>query len=226
MKKTWNSFLVNFANGIVLLLPITVTVVVVRFVVIKLNDAVLNPLARFLAPMALEQRHDIIIAKFLVFLAVIMFIAIIGWGAKILFINRIFALGERFLLRVPLMGKLYLFAKQIFDSLLGHGKTIFKQVVLIEYPKEGLYTLAFATGTLKGELKDVVGRSGISVFVPTTPNPTSGFFLVVPRENINFLKMSVEEGMKMVISGGSVVPAEELEEAGIKRRVEDAAAEN
>jgi uncharacterized membrane protein len=204
--RLWNRFLVNFFNGIVILLPITVTILIIRFVVIKVNDAILSPLAKLLAPMALEQRHELIIAKSVIFIGVLFSVAIIGWGAKILVINRVFGLGEKVLMKVPFMGKIYTTSKQIFNSLLGQGKTIFKQVVLVEYPRKGLYTIGFTTGITKGELKDSLGQSGVNVFVPTTPNPTSGFFLVIPKESIRFLKMSVEEGMKLVVSGGSVSP--------------------
>ncbi|MGB2601201.1 MAG: DUF502 domain-containing protein [Candidatus Omnitrophota bacterium] len=204
--KLWNRFLVNFFNGIVILLPITVTVLIIRFVVIKVNNAILSPLAKLLAPMALEQRHEIIIAKSLIFIGVLCMVAIIGWGAKILVVNRVFGLGEKVLMKVPVMGKIYATSKQIFNSLLGQGKTIFKQVVMVEYPRKGLFTIGFTTGITRGELKDSLGQSGVNVFVPTTPNPTSGFFLVVPKDSIRFLKMSVEEGMKLVVSGGSVSP--------------------
>lgn len=204
--KLWNRFIVNFFNGIVILLPITVTIWIIRFVVIKVNDVILSPLAKMLAPMALEKGHELIIAKSLIFIGVLFTVAMIGWGAKIIVINRVFGMGERVLMKVPFMGKIYTASKQIFGSLLGQGKTIFKQVVLVEYPRKGLYTIGFTTGITKGELKDSLGQSGVNVFVPTTPNPTSGFFLVIPKESIRFLKMSVEEGMKLVISGGSVSP--------------------
>ncbi|MEA3490030.1 MAG: DUF502 domain-containing protein [Candidatus Omnitrophota bacterium] len=204
MKKLWNRFFVSFVNGIVLLLPVVVTIALIRFLVVKLNDMVLNPLLKIIAP--IEGIEHVYVAKMVIFLSVIFAIAFIGWGAKILVINRVFSLGERLLLRVPIMGKIYNAAKQIFSAFLGQGKTIFKQVVLVEYPRKGLYTLGFTTGVTRGEMKETIGGSGINIFVPTTPNPTSGFFLVVPKESVRFLKMTVEEGMKLVISGGSVLP--------------------
>ncbi len=205
MRGVGNRIFVNFFNGIVLLLPITVTVILIRFLVIKVNNAILNPLVKFFAPMA--GGNHVYLAKVIVFFSVMVAVAAIGWGAKILVINRVFSLGERILLKVPIMGRIYNASKQIFSTMLGHGKTIFKQVVLLEYPRKGIYTLGFTTGVTKGELKDVTGTASINVFVPTTPNPTSGYFLVVPRESIQFLKMSVEDGMKLIISGGSVGPS-------------------
>ncbi len=205
IRKIWNRVFVNFFNGIVILLPAAVTVAIVRWLVIKLNDVILSPLVKFFAPLSWENQH-VLMAKSVIFFAVIFSVAAIGWGAKVFMINRVFGLGERVLVMVPIVGKIYSTSKQIFGSLLGQGKTIFKQVVLVEYPRKGLYTIGFTTGTTKGELKDTVGQSGVNVFVPTAPNPTSGFFLVIPKESIRFLKMSVEDGMKLVVSGGSVQP--------------------
>ncbi len=216
MRKLWNRFFVNFVNGVVLLLPVAVTAALIRFLVVQLNNIVLNPIARFFAPVSWETQH-IYIAKALIFFIVIVTIAVIGWGAKIWFINRMFSLGENLLLKVPVMGRIYNAAKQIFSAFLGQGKTIFKQVVLVEYPRKGLYSIGFTTGTTKGEIREFIGGSGVNVFIPTTPNPTSGIFLVVPKENIRFLKMSVEDGMKLHISGGSVSPSYQIaaeEEAG------------
>ncbi|MDP8298613.1 MAG: DUF502 domain-containing protein [Candidatus Tantalella remota] len=205
MRSLGNRVFVNFFNGIVLLLPITVTVVLIRFLVIKLNDAILSPLVKLFAPVAGE--NHVYLAKVIVFFSVMLAVAAIGWGAKILVINRTFSLGEKILLKVPIMGRIYNASKQIFSTMLRHGKTIFKQVVLLEYPRKGIYTLGFTTGITKGELKNATGSECINVFVPTTPNPTSGFFLVVPKDSIQFMKMSVEDGMKLIISGGSVLPS-------------------
>ena len=209
LKKIWNKILVSFFNGVVLLLPITVTIALIRFLVLKVNSIILNPIMRSFKPIVGEALNAYV-AKSLIFFLVIFAIAFIGWGAKILVINRVFSFGEKAFLRVPVLGRIYNAAKQIFSAFLGQGKTIFKQVVLIEYPRKGLYSIGFTTGTTKGEIKEALEGGTINVFVPTTPNPTSGVFLVVPRENIRFLKMSIEEGMKLIVSGGSVTP--EVEE--------------
>jgi uncharacterized membrane protein len=205
MKKAWNSALVYFFNGIVLLLPIVVTAALIRFFVISLNNVVLEPLLKFFLPIAGGMR--VYAAKTLIFLIVILAVAAIGWGAKIIVINRLFSLGERLLLKVPVMGRVYNAAKQIFSAFFGQGKTVFKQVVMVEYPRKGVYSIGFSTGVSKGEISEVLGEEGVNVFVPTTPNPTSGVFLVVPRKDVHFLNMGIEDGMKLVVSGGSVSPS-------------------
>lgn len=211
----------SFINGIAILLPIGITIAIIRFLVSKLNSIVLSPILKIISPVARGVDH-VYIAKALIFTLVILTIALIGWGAKILVINRIFSWGEKLLIRVPIMGRIYKAIKQISSAFLGQGKTIFKQVVLVEYPRKGLYSIGFTTGVARGELRETIGATAVNVFIPTTPNPTSGIFLVVPRESVRFLKMSVEEGMKLHISGGSVLPPfeekkEDVPEQGSER---------
>ncbi|MGB3082488.1 MAG: DUF502 domain-containing protein [Candidatus Omnitrophota bacterium] len=207
-KRLWNSFLVSFLNGMVILLPAAITVAVIRFIVIKLNNIVLDPLMKAFTPITMAT-HRVFVAKTLIFVAAIAAVALIGWGARILVINRFFSFWEKVLIRVPIMGRTYNALKQISSAFLGQGKTIFKQVVLIEYPRKGIYSVGFTTGVSRGEIKESMGKNSVNVFLPTTPNPTSGYFLVIPKDEIKFLKMSVEEGMKMVVSGGSVSPSYE-----------------
>lgn len=209
-KKILNKFFGSFINGIVILLPIFVTVWLLKFLVFQVNNIVLNPIIEMIASFT-DGVQQVFIAKVVAFLIVIVIIAGIGLAAKILVIHRFFSYIEKLLLHVPVLGRIYRAAKQIFSAFLGEGKTVFKRVVLIEYPRKGLYSIGFTTGETKGEFLEVLEEKCFNVFVPTTPNPTSGIFLIVPSENIRNLKMSVEEGMKLVVSGGSVIPEEELE---------------
>jgi len=205
MKKVWNRFFVDFFNGVVILLPISVTVFLVRFLVLQVNNMVLNPLMNLFAPVVMGF-HRIYVAKTLIFLLVIFAITMIGWGAKILVVKRFFSHGEKLFIKVPFLGRIYNAVKQVFSALLGQGTTAFKQVVMIEYPRRGIYSLGFMTGATKGELKGLVKEESVNIFIPTTPNPTSGVFLVVPKKEVHFLTMSVEEGMKLIVSGGAVSP--------------------
>ena len=204
-KRLWNKIFVNFINGIVLILPVLVTTLLVSFLVRQLNFLILDPLLKTLPVFARDMQH-VYLAKVVIFMLVIFVIAMIGWGARLIFVNKIFSFGEQIFIKVPFMGKIYNAAKQIFSAFLGHGKTIFKHVILVEYPRKGLYSIGFTTGNTKGEICEVLAVELVNVFIPTTPNPTSGMFIVVPKKNLYFLKMTVEEGMKMVVSGGSVSP--------------------
>lgn len=108
--------------------------------------------------------------------------------------------------RLPVIRSLYGAIKQIMETVLANKSAAFRECVLIEYPRKGLWTLGFITGTTKGEVQDVIAERTINVFVPTTPNPTSGFLLFVPAQDVIRLKMPIEDGLKLVVSGGIVTP--------------------
>lgn len=131
------------------------------------------------------------------------------------FVGRAFVgWGERLLARMPVVRSIYSALKQIFETVLAEKSRAFRQVVLIEYPRKGSWALGFATGTTKGEVQHTIADEVVNVFLPTTPNPTSGYLLFLPRSDVIFLSMTVEDGIKMVISGGVVTPSERLEPAG------------
>lgn len=114
--------------------------------------------------------------------------------------------GERLLARMPVIRNVYGALKQIFETVLAQQSTAFRQVVMVEYPRRGVWSIGFLTGASKGEVQYRTEDDVINVFIPTTPNPTSGYLLFVPREDLVMMDMSVEEGIKLVISGGIVVP--------------------
>lgn len=116
-------------------------------------------------------------------------------------------MGERIVNRMPVIRNIYSALKQIFETAISQSSTSFRQVVLVEYPRPGIWAIAFLTATTSGEVgRRFDGREMINVFLPTTPNPTSGFLLFVPKEDAIYLDMSVEEGIKLVISAGMVIP--------------------
>jgi uncharacterized membrane protein len=113
--------------------------------------------------------------------------------------------------KVPFISTVYRSVKQIVETFGKENRAVFKQVVLIEYPRADCFVLGFLTNEASGETIEVIGKSLTNVFVPTTPNPTSGFLLMLPPEDIYPLSMSVGDGMKMLISGGAVIPPHEVE---------------
>jgi len=114
--------------------------------------------------------------------------------------------GERLLHRMPVIRSVYSAIKQIFETVLAQQSNAFREAVLIEYPRRGIWAIGFITGTTKGEVQNLTEQETVNIFLPTTPNPTSGFLLFVPREDVVPLGMTVEEAVKMVISGGIVTP--------------------
>lgn len=114
--------------------------------------------------------------------------------------------GENILSRMPVIRGIYSALKQLFETVLSQQSSAFRQCVLIEYPRRGMWALGFISGVTEGEVQSLTAEEVVNVFLPTTPNPTSGFLLFVPRSDVIVLSMTVEEGIKMVISGGIVVP--------------------
>jgi uncharacterized membrane protein len=115
-------------------------------------------------------------------------------------------LSDRVLARMPVVRGVYGAVKQLTETVVGRNSAAFREVVLIEYPRRGIWSIGFITGVTEGEIQELTEQAVVNVFLPTTPNPTSGFLLFVPRRDLVVLSMSVEEGIKMVISGGIVTP--------------------
>jgi uncharacterized membrane protein len=138
----------------------------------------------------------------------VLFIAITMIGALTAgFLGRlVVSFGERILAQMPVIRSVYGAIKQILETVLKQQSEAFRQAVLIEYPRRGIWAIGFVTGETEGEVQNLVREDVVNIFLPTTPNPTSGFLLFVPRKDIVVLNMSVEEAVKMVISGGIVTP--------------------
>lgn len=138
--------------------------------------------------------------------ALILLTLLIGVFARNFFGGKLITLGNMILARIPLVSKIYGAIRQITEVFFGERKALFKQVVLFEYPRIGSYVLGFVTSRESGEVGSRLDEDLVNIFLPTTPNPTSGFLLFVPAKDVIFLDMSVEDGIKMIISGGAVVP--------------------
>ncbi|MCK0471563.1 DUF502 domain-containing protein [Halalkalibacter sp. APA_J-10(15)] len=110
--------------------------------------------------------------------------------------------------KIPIANSIYTSVEQIIHAF-AQERSSFKNVVLVEYPRKGLYTVGFQTGETRGEVQRLTSKSCINVFLPTTPNPTSGWLVLIPREDVVFLNMTVEQGLKFIISGGVVVPPDD-----------------
>jgi len=126
--------------------------------------------------------------------------------------KRLVVVWEHFLARIPLVRSLYAAIKQIMEAVLSTDAQSFRKVLLIEYPRKGVWSLAFLTSDNLGEVQAKTSSEVISVFIPTTPNPTSGFIIMVPKDDVIELDMAVEDGLKMIISLGVAVPAWQKDE--------------
>jgi uncharacterized membrane protein len=137
-------------------------------------------------------------------------ILLIGIFARNFIGKKLGGLGEKILNKIPLVRNIYTSIKQIVTTIFMQGKSNFRGVVLVEYPRRGAYSVGFVTGDTKGQIQRITEDNLVNVFVPTTPNPTSGFFILFPENDITLLNMTVEEGMKMIISAGMVTPPDRI----------------
>ncbi len=197
----------NFIAGIAVILPVVITVWLLSILCTAINDNVLNPLIRYFKPYITSGYLEYA-ARTVVFLLLILIIVLMGMATRIIFIRKFFSAGEKIFFKIPMIGKVYVAIKQMSKAFLGDRKGVFKEPVLIEYPRKGVYSIAFLTSEAKGEIQHKTQKRLVNVFVPTTPNPTSGILLLTPEDEIIRLNMSVEEAMKLVISGGVVAPEE------------------
>lgn len=192
----------NFAAGVAVIFPIFLTIAIVRWVFAKVNDLLLAPLTGMLTPY-LADEYLLVAVKAVLFILVIAAIVIIGLATRILILRRVFNFGEKWVYKIPMAGRIYGAVKHMSSAFLGEGKTLFKEVIMLEYPRRGIYSLGFTTAMAAGAVRDKMKEEALTAFVPTSPNPTSGVFLIVPKSEAIFLDMTVEDALKLVISGGA-----------------------
>ena len=140
------------------------------------------------------------------------FLTLVGFLAAGFAGRTLVRVGERLLSRMPVVRSVYGTLKQIFETVLNQSSRSFREVVLVEYPRRGIGAIGFVTGPTQGEVQERTDEDLVNIFLPTTPNPTSGFLLFVPRKDLIHLDMTVEEGIKLVISGGIVTPKTAFDE--------------
>ena len=187
--------------GILVWVPLAVTYLLLRFAV--------NIMDRTLLLIPADYRPDALLGFHIPGLGVILAIVVLLLTGLLAanFVGRAFVGGwEAMMDRIPFVRAIYSAAKNFAEMVFSDSSQSFKKVLLIEYPRKGLYSLAFQTATNLGEIAGRTGEEVICCFVPTTPNPTSGFILIVPKKDVTVLEMDVDEALKMIISLGVVVP--------------------
>jgi uncharacterized membrane protein len=186
-----------FVTGLVILIPVAITVFFLRFL-FALADGVLQPLV------------ETVLGRHYPGLGVAVTLAVVlltGALATNYLGNRLIQGAEVLILHTPFVRGVYTTAKQIVEAFVNAANAPFRRVVLVEYPRRGLYTLGFVTSDARGEVQDKTVEEVVNVFIPTTPNPTSGFLIMVPKSQLLRLDMTVDEGLKLVVSGGMLSPA-------------------
>ena len=200
-KKTKKSIFTRIRNyfitGVLVLIPIIITVYLTLFL-IKVSSKILpkelNP-DNYLP-------YNIPGLEILISLSIITFI---GWLSLTFIGKKFITFFENILNRIPILRTIYSSAEQLIENF-SQNKKSKKRVVLVQYPREGIWAVGFATKENTGRIKDAIGEETISVFVPTTPNPTSGFLLMFPKKDVIFLDLNFEEASKFIVSAGSISP--------------------
>ena len=197
-----------FLAGILVTAPLAITIALATWL-IEFVDSRIVPL------IPLRYNPDFYLKEYLGYeigipglglIVLIVFITLVG-AMTAGFLGRfLIRFSENMLNRMPVIRSVHGASKQILETVLKHQSNAFRQAVLVEYPRRGIWAIAFITGRTEGEVQNLIADDLINIFLPTTPNPTSGFLLFVPKEDMILLDMSVEEAIKMVISGGIVTP--------------------
>lgn len=183
--------------GLVVWLPILITIGVLRFI-IELLDQTLALLPQAYQPEQLLGTH---IPGFGVILSLVL-LGITGLIATNFLGQRLVSWGESILSRIPLVRSIYNAVKQVINTVLSTNSEAFRKVLLVEYPRKGMWCIGFQTGAVSAEINEKTNEEMISLFIPTTPNPTSGFLMMVPKKDAIELTMSIDEALKLIISLG------------------------
>ncbi len=200
----WAEIRKTFLAGLLIVAPISLTIYILYHLFRFLDGILSDAVTRFLVyQVGLRQLENTYIPG-LGILAILALLLISGTFARNYLGKKMIIVGEYIVTRIPLINRIYIAIREISEAILSEKREVFKKAVLIEYPRKGVYSIAFFTQDTKGPVQEVLDEDVVSVFVPTTPNPTSGYLLFVPKSSIQELHMSVEDAMKLVISGGSI----------------------
>lgn len=190
-----------FVTGLLILVPLAITLWVLNLIVGTMDQSLLLLPARW--------RPEAVIGFAIPGLGTILTLLIIfltGLATRNFIGNRVVALWESALKRIPIFNTIYSSVKQVSDTLFSSSGNAFRKALLVQYPRQGSWTIAFLTGVPGGDVRNHLSGDYVSVYVPTTPNPTSGFFLMVPRADTIELDMNVDEALKYIVSMGVVTP--------------------
>ncbi|MDH5477031.1 MAG: DUF502 domain-containing protein [Nitrospinota bacterium] len=216
MKRVTHSIRRTFLAGLAVVIPIVVTILIFKLMFQTL-DNFLGPLvtkALLLAGAPIPKTFEV---PGLGIVSTILIVFMVGAVTKNYFGRKLLDLSEWMVDQIPIIRSVYTGAKQVMSAISTAGAQSFSKVVLIEFPRKGAFSLAFITGENFSEVQQRTKEDLVNVFLPTTPNPTTGYFMMIPRQDVIELDMSVEEGIKMLVSAGLVTPKFNPPEEGYKK---------
>jgi len=196
----------TFLTGLIVLTPVLVTIWVVQLVLKTVTGAVTPTVQSLIRVLHIEQDWVQFIAPLIGLILSALVVYFLGTLAGNVLGRQLISALERLLMQIPVVRGIYSATRQFLQTFSGDKNEAFNKVVLFEYPREGLWTMGLLTGETRGEVQEKTEDVVVSVFVPTTPNPTSGWLIFVPRKSLTELTMSVDDAFKMIISGGILTP--------------------
>ena len=206
-EKPKHTLKTYFFTGILVTAPIAITL----YLAVELFKWVDSSVTRFIPEKYNPETYLPYGLPGLGVLLLVVVLVLIGMLAVNIFGRWLMGIGQRLIERIPVVSGVYSALKKLFETLLGQGGTsAFRKAVLVEYPRKGVWTIAFLTTPVYEEFTDLLPDDMVTVYVPTTPNPTSGFMLYVPKKEVKELDMRVDDAIKMVISTGIVTPSKRI----------------
>ena len=191
-----------FITGLLITLPIALTYFILQFLFRNL-DALSPVFTKVLIDMGapIPEGYRVPALGLVITLLIVL---VVGWFTTNFFGRRFLHLGETIVEKIPFVRRIYKGSKQVVQSIANADTSAFRKVVLLEFPRRGMLAIGFVTGSARGEIHDLTNENVLNVFVPTMPNPTSGFLIFAPPEELTEVNMSIEDGIKYVVSGGIV----------------------
>ena len=204
-KRITKAVRYNILVGLVLVTPVGLTLLIANWLFLLITNVFL--------PKAFEDSTHQLLIRFVVLGIVIAMLFLIGFFVRSYFGKALYRLGDKLLARLPLISRIYIQVRHISEVIVARRQTLFQEVVLVEYPRRGLYSIGFITAPAPPSFGNIINKNEdsevVSIFVPTTPNPTSGIFIMSPRSDLTTLSIDVTDAMKFIVSAGAVHPGEE-----------------
>lgn len=204
----------NFYTGLLMILPVVITYYIFNWLFNLafriINNTIIIKILKKLVEFIFGEKADAFYIQMSVYIAafliIFLSITILGYMTKVVFFSKIIKRTMDVLERIPIIKTVYSTSKQIIGIVYSdNGESVYKKVVAVEFPRKGLYAIGFLTADKNTALKEILpDKDIVNVFVPTAPNPTSGFLLCIPKEDVYYLNMSVELAFKLIVSGGYI----------------------
>ncbi len=211
-KEPFVQWRANFFTGLAVVLPAIVSIAVVFWLFFTISN-ITDTLLIFIPKRITHEMNGDVVGKVhwywsvVALLLALVLVSVVGLLARNYLGKKLIQSVDMSLLRVPVLNKIYGTTKQVNEAFTSGNKNSFKTVVMVEFPRAGMRSIGFLTGEANGEIGHKAGGKMVCVFIPTTPNPTSGFLMLLPEDEVTRLEMSVADGLKFIISLGSIAPA-------------------